>query len=153
MARRFGPTPCGIAAAALLLALTGCSAASAVANSNTTGGTVLLKGLSLTACTQSAAPLPGWKNCTGTVSLDITKTVSSGYVSVYFNYPDANSFYHGQVAVAQGAPGSVTVSVVNDYVAQCVASFPTTVDVYDGPESAQSAPSLASIKTTLNVHC
>lgn len=140
-----------IAFATALLVLAGCSGiASATGNSS---GTVLLKGWSFAGCAQSASPLPGWTNCTGTVTLDITKTVSSGYVSVYFNYPDASSFYHGQASVANGAPGMVTINVTNDYISACVTSYPTTVDVYDGPESASTSPQLASIQTTVKVTC
>jgi len=89
----------------------------------------------------------------GTVSLSITKTISSGFVSVNFNYPDGGAFYHGQLQVGSGIPGIVTVNVVNNYISHCVTSFATTVDVHNGPESAATAPLLISQPITLNVTC
>jgi hypothetical protein len=100
-------------------------------------------------CTISAAPLPGWRNCTGTVALAITKTISSGYVSVFFNYPDDGSFFHGDLPVGSGTPGNVIVNVANPYVSHCANGFTTTVDVYNGTQSAQSPPLLTSVPVTL----
>ncbi|HEY5220406.1 MAG TPA: hypothetical protein VIJ16_11390 [Gemmatimonadaceae bacterium] len=133
-----------------LFALIGCSG---IAAPGDTGGTVVLNGLTLSGCGPSASPLPGWTNCTGTVTLNITKTVSSGYVSVYFNYPDDGSFYHGQYQVSSGKPGSIVVPMINNYVSACVTTLATTIDVYDGPESSQTAPLLASIATTIHATC
>lgn len=101
----------------------------------------------------SASPLSGWRNCAGTVTLSITKKIPSGVVSVYFNYPDDGSFFHGQLQVGSGIPGTVTVNLVNDYISQCVTSFATTIDVYDGPQTSQTAPLLVSDPLTLNVTC
>jgi hypothetical protein len=132
-----------------VLAAIGCSSDSLTSPA----GSVRVTSWTLTGCPTSASPLPGWRNCTGTVNLSITKTIPSGVVSVYFNYPDNGAFYHGQLQVGSGIPGSVTVNVVNDYESSCVTSFATTVDVYDGPQTAQSAPLLVSQPITLNVTC
>jgi hypothetical protein len=133
----------------LLLAAVGCSSDSA------TGivGSVRVNSWVLSGCSVSASPLPGSRNCTGTVTLSITKSIPSGVVSVFFNYPDDGSFYHGQLQVGSGIPGTVTVNVVNDYEPACVTSFATTFDVYDGPETASSPPLLVSQPITLNVTC
>jgi hypothetical protein len=133
-----------------VVALGGCSASSLT---GADAGTVTLQSVQITGCPTSASPLPGWVNCTATVSLTVTTTVTSGYVSVYFNYPNSASFYHGQLQVSSRTPGSIVVPVVNDYVPSCVTSYATTVDVYDGPQSASSAPLLASFPLTLNVKC
>jgi hypothetical protein len=101
----------------------------------------------------SASPLSGWRNCAGTVTLTITKSIPSGVVSVYFNYPDDGSFFHGQLQVGSGVPGTVTVNLVNDYISNCVTSFATTIDVYDGPQTSQTAPLLVSHPLTLAVTC
>lgn len=116
-------------------------------------GSVRVTKWALTGCPTSASPLPGWVNCTGTVTLSITQTIPSGVVSVYFNYPDNGAFYHGQLQVGSGVPGTVTVNVVNDYESHCVTSLATTFDVYDGAQNAQSAPLLVSQPMTLNVTC
>jgi hypothetical protein len=135
----------------VLVALSGCSGAGSLTGAS--AGAVTLQSVSITGCPQSEAPLPGWVNCTATVSLNVTKTVSSGYVSVYFNYPDAGSFDHGQVQVSSSKSGNIVVPMVNDYVSVCVTSYATTVDVYDGPLSATMAPQLASFPMTLTVKC
>lgn len=131
-----------------LIGLVGCSGIT----SPGANGTVSLQSLKLSGCASSASPLPGWVNCSGSVTLNITKTVTSGYVSVYFNYPDAGSFYHGQIQVS-GQPGTIVVAMINDYVASCATSLQTSVGVYDGPESNSSAPLLANIPTTITATC
>lgn len=140
-----------VAAGGVALALAGCSALKALTDA--TSGTVTLQAVSITGCPTSAAPLPGWVNCTGTVSLDVTKAVTSGYVSVYFNYPNTSAFYEGELPVASGTPGDIVVPVLNAYVSACVTSYATTIDVYDGPTSDANATLLASFPTTLNVSC
>ncbi len=137
--------------AGMLLVLGGCSSLKSLTDA--TSGTVMLQAVSITGCPQSAAPLPGWVNCTGTVSLDVTKTVASGYVSVYFNYPNTDAFYEGQLQVSSSTPGNIVVPVLNPYVSVCVTSYSTTIDVYDGPTSDQNATLLASFPMTLNVTC
>ena len=134
-----------------LLAALACASDSATGTTQT--GSVKVTGWSLSVCPVSAAPLPGWRNCPSTVTLSITKTISSGIVSVFFNYPDNGSFYRGQLQVGAGIRGSVTVNVINDYLPRCIPTFATTIDVYNGPQSAQSAPLLVSNPTTLNVTC
>lgn len=113
-----------------------------------TAGTVVVNGATWS-CTTSANPLPGWRNCTGTVRLTITKRVPSGIVSAFYNFPDAGSFFHGQLSVGSGIPGTVTVNVTNEYVSRCVTPYSTTITVYDGPQSAQTAPVLATTNLTL----
>ena len=133
---------------AFLLAMAACSEPAGPA-----APTVYLTGIGWT-CATSAAPLPGWRNCTGTVSLDIRSTISSGYVSVYFNYPDAGAFFPGELLVGSGEPGRVTVNVVNEYVSHCTAgSYKYSIDVYNGRQSAQSAPLIATLPTTGTVNC
>ena len=134
---------------ALLVVLAGCSGITSPGSK----GTVTLQSLSLTGCAGSASPLPGWVNCSASVTLNVTKTVSSGYVSVYFNYPDAGSFYHGQVQVSAGAPGTIVVPMINEYVGSCATSLQTSVGVYDGPESNSSAPQMATIPTSITATC
>lgn len=138
---------------AIVAAVTTISGCSSSSLTGAGGGTVTLQSVQITGCPTSASPLPGWINCTATVSLTVTKTVTSGYVSVFFNYPNSGSFYHGQLQVSSSTPGSIVVPVVNEYVPSCVTSYATTVDVYDGPESASSAPLLGSFPLTLNVKC
>ena len=104
-------------------------------------------------CTISATPLPGWKNCTGTVDLNISIQIPSGYVSVYFNYPSTDSFFHGQAAVATtGITQAITVNLTNPYVSQCVSAYNTTVDVYNGSESARGAL-IVSVPVKLTSAC
>jgi len=105
-------------------------------------------------CTISASPLPGWKNCTGTVGLTISKTIQSGYVSVFFNYPTSGAFFHGELAVNSGGPAqTITINVVNQYVSHCVPTYLTSVDVYDGRQNAGQAPLLVSQPVTLSSNC
>ena len=106
----------------------------------------------LTGCPQSASPLPGWVNCTGTVTVSVTGAPSSGYLSVYMNYGSSGSFYHGSTSAASGTT-SYPIGVVNDYVPQCYTSLSTTVDVYDGPQSNANAPLITSIPVTINGTC
>lgn len=107
------------------------------------------------ACSISASPLPGWRNCTATASLNISRTIQSGYVSVFFNYPSSGAFFHGELAVnsSGGTAQTVTVNLVNDYVSQCVASYATRVDVYDGRQNAPQAPLIVSVPVTLTSTC
>jgi hypothetical protein len=116
-------------------------------------GTVAVGQLSWT-CTISATPLPGWRNCTATVGLTISKAIQSGYVSVFFNFPDGGAFFHGELAVAAGSgTKTVTVNLVNEYVSHCVTSYATKVDVYDGRQNAGQAPLLVSVPITLTSSC
>jgi len=93
----------------------------------------------------SASPLPGWRNCRGTVTATINTTNQSGYVSVFFNYPNSGAFYHGDVRVAAGsAPGQVGINIVNDYVSNFVFPYDTTVTFYDAPQGAGSGPVIGS---------
>ena len=106
------------------------------------------------ACTISASPLPGWRNCTATVALTISKTIQSGYVAVFFNYPSSGAFFHGDLAVNSGGPTqSVTVNLINEYVSQCVTSYATKVDVYDGRQNAAQPPLIVSVPVTLVSTC
>ncbi len=106
------------------------------------------------ACSISATPLPGWRNCTATVILNISRPIQSGFVSVFFNYPSSGAFFHGELAVTSGGTlRTVTVNLVNEYVSQCVASYATRVDVYDGRQNATQAPLLVSTPVTLTSVC
>jgi len=130
-----------------VLAVSACSSPTQASDSSPTGTVTV--GAVTWSCTISASPLPGWRNCTGTVALTITKTISSGYVSVFYDYPTSGAFFHGELQVGSGTPGAVIVNVVNEYVSQCANPYTTTVDVYDGRQSAQTAPVLASVPVTL----
>jgi hypothetical protein len=135
-----------------LLAAVGCGGGTSVTSPSTIGS-VSATQVSLTKCQTPAAPLPGWLNCPGTITLSITETISSGTVSVYMNYL-GNSFFHGQLAVGAGIPGSVSVPVNDDYVSNCTAGpLSTTVDVYNGPSTNPTAPKLSSTPFTLNITC
>lgn len=105
-------------------------------------------------CSISADPLPGWRNCTATVSLTISSVITSGYVSVFFNYPTSGAFFHGELAVASsGVLQTVTVNLVNEYVSHCVPSYQTSINVYDGRQNAAQAPLLVSEPMTITSTC
>jgi hypothetical protein len=55
--------------------------------------------------------------------------------------------------VGSGIPGTITVSVINNYVSKCVTSYATTIDVYDAPQNAGSGPRLVSKPITLALTC
>jgi len=121
-----------------------------------TGG-ITKVGVSLSAC-QPAPPasgLPGFINCLGTVSLTLTRIVQSGYVSAFIAYtPGGGSFYHGDVAVRAGAaPGDIVINIRNEYIPQCLALTSITVDVYDGPQGAGTAPLIASLPLPFTSNC
>ena len=137
-----------------ILAGTACTPSSPTDSDSTPAvPAVTINSYSLNACTSSASPLPGWRNCQGTVTLTVNKAVTSGYVSVFFSYPDSGTFYHGDLQVGSGVPGRVVINVVNNYVSHCVTSYATTFEVYDGPQSAGSAPLLLSHPQTLSITC
>jgi hypothetical protein len=94
-------------------------------------------------CAASASPLPGFRTCSVEVAIVITKAVSSGTVSVYFNYPGAGSFYHGEISGLAGVTGSRTLTLTNSYVSSCPA-IRTTVDIYEGPQSSNSSNLLST---------
>ena len=105
-------------------------------------------------CTISASPLPGWKDCAGTVTLTISRTIQSGYVSVFLDYPTTSSFFHGELAINSGGPAqTVMVPIINEYVAQCVMTYLTQVNVHDGRQSDTQAPLLLSLPVTLTSVC
>jgi len=129
------------------LTLAGCAGADATGPASVS---VSVSRVQLTGCPKSASPLPGWVNCTGTVSLTVSKPPSTGYISVYFDYGSTGTFYHGQAAIASGTQ-AYTVNVVADYVPQCYTSVATSVDVYDGTTS--TAPLIVSVPMTLTGSC
>jgi hypothetical protein len=84
-------------------------------------------------CTTPAkAGLPGWIDCAGTVNLKVNRPVSSGFVTVTFDYPDGGSFFHGGLEVDTNI-GTFPVPVINTYISHCVTPFAATVVVRDGP--------------------
>jgi|GEM_PF-6669908 len=118
-------------------------------------GVVVVQNVSWS-CTISASPLPGWRNCAGTVTLSISRRITTSFVSVYFDFPTNGAFFHGELSVihdGRSLAKVVTVNLVNEYVSRCVASYPTTVNVYDGRQSAPSAPLLVSTPLTLSSNC
>jgi hypothetical protein len=139
-----------LAAAAVLAPLAGCSVFSAPNANNT----VVITGLYFVACASSASPQPGWNDCPATIYLYVSKTVTTGYVSVSFQYPESGSCFHGEKQVLAGAgAGDIVVGLKNPYVSKCVASYPTTVNVYDGHDGDASARQLASLKFTVLRSC
>jgi PKD repeat protein len=124
--------------------------ATVTVTSGTTGGDSVLA-LQFSKCQGSASPLPGWKNCPGVAKISITQPVSSGWISVFFNYPDDGSFYHGDLQIGS-ATGTFLVSVINEYESFCPASFNTIVDVYDAPSSSGSGPHLVSQPFVITNH-
>ena len=68
---------------------TACSSSTTTEPSATDGG-VYVNGYAFQSCASSASPLPGWRSCQGTVRLIINRALSSGYVSVFFNYPTSS---------------------------------------------------------------
>lgn len=103
----------------------------------TIAGSVALVGGFQSQCDRSADPLPGWLNCRGTIRLNVTATIRSGYVSAFMAFPDSGSFFHGETRVTAGtSPGTIDVAVVNNYVPRCpTIPYDTTINVYDGPQS------------------
>lgn len=134
--------------AAAVLALIGCGISTTV-----DPGTVQFESFAFAGCDLPGDPLPGWRDCHATVSLTVTKTVRSGYVTVIINYPDDGSFYHGSYVTTSSKPGHFTYSIKNQYISHCVTSYATQADVYDGPDGAQTATLLASIPLTLHATC
>lgn len=115
-------------------------------------GTIALEKVTWS-CTISASPLPGWRGCTGTVVVNISRPVPSGFVSAFFNYPTAGAFFRGELSVGTSStPRSVTINVTNDYVSHCVASFPSSVDLYDGRLSG-GATLIVRIPITITGNC
>jgi hypothetical protein len=110
---------------------------------SSSGTGVAYFGYNHASCAASASPLPGYRTCSVTAAITFTKGTPSGTVSVYFNYPDGGSFYHGQASVPTGFKGSVDVVLTNTYVSSCP-NIRTTVDIYDGPQSASGGALLQS---------
>jgi hypothetical protein len=102
-----------------------------------------------------ASGLPGFRNCTGTVSATVTKIVTSGYVSIFFAYtPGGGSFYHGEVRVTPGAaPGDIVIPVRMEYAPACVSPPTLTMTLRDGPQSANTAPVLATLVVGFRSAC
>lgn len=116
-------------------------------------GVTTLSSFNFGVCDRSATPLPGWTSCHASVKLNVGQKSSAGVISVYVNYPDDGSFYHGALNLS-GLPspaGTVTVQLTNDYVSHCVTSFATTADVYDGASS--NATLMQSIPFTIKATC
>jgi len=121
------------------LSLTGCSGITGTDGA----GEASYFGYRAASCAASASPLPGFRTCSVIAAITITKALPSGTVSVYFNYPDGGSFYHGEVSGLAGFTGTKEVTLTNSYVSSCP-SLRTTVDVYDGPQSSQNSKMLKS---------
>jgi hypothetical protein len=107
-------------------------------------------------CSLSASPLPGWKACPGTVALTISKPIQSGYVAVIIYYPSLGAWFRGELAInSAGLAQTVTVSLVNDYVPYCLATYESSVNVYDGRMALTQgqAPLLVSKPFTITSNC
>ena len=116
------------------------------------GGKVTYFGYRDAKCAASATPLPGFRTCSVIVAVQIAKSVSSGTISVYFNYPGGGSFYHGQLSGLAGATGTREITLNNEYVSSCP-QIQSTVDIYDGPQSDRNAPLLQSISAKIGPMC
>ena len=116
--------------------------------------TVAVTLFDLVSCAQSAAPKPGWNTCKASMGLFVSMTVTSGYVSAYVEYPEAGAYYHGETQVQPGTkPGDITIDLVNPYVSKCEASYPTTVQVFDGRDGDQNARLLKKVPFTIQATC
>ena len=103
-------------------------------------------------CASSASPLPGYRTCSVVVAVTIHSKVSSGTISVFFNYPDQGSFYHGELSGLTGFTGTKEITLTNGYVSSCP-KIQTSVEIYDGPQSAQVAPLLLSLPAQVGPLC
>jgi hypothetical protein len=122
-------------------------------DSTASKGVTTLTAFTFAPCDRSASPLPGWTGCHASIQLNVGQKSSAGVISVYVNYPDAGSFYHGALNLVglPSPPGAVSVQLVNDYLSHCVTSFVTTADVYDG--TSQNATLMQSIPFTIKATC
>ena len=105
------------------------------------GGKVEYVGYRAVSCAASASPLPGFRTCSLIVAVTITQALSSGTVSVYFNYPNEGSFYQGELTGLSGFTGTKEVTLKNGYVSSCP-KVQTLVDIYDGPRTSQTGTRL-----------
>ena len=116
--------------------------------------TVAVTQLNLAACASPATPpATGWINCGGAVALYVTMTVNSGYVAVQMQYPESGSLYSGEQPVTSSQPGDLVVQLNNPHLTKCVASYATTVNVYDGRLSDANARLLKSVPYTIKNAC
>ena len=74
--------------------------------------------------------LPGASGCKGTVTLALTKTVSSGYILVDVPYGTGGDSWHGAINVKPGQT-TATVPVTLDYSSVCYLAPTLRVNVYD----------------------
>ena len=116
------------------------------------GGKATYFGYRAATCASAATPLPGYRNCTISVAVRITKALTSGTVAVLFSYPGGGSFYRGQLSGLAGFVGTKELTLSNNYVSSCP-SIQTTVDVYDGPLSEPNAPLLHSVTAKIGPLC
>jgi murein DD-endopeptidase MepM/ murein hydrolase activator NlpD len=109
----------------------------------------------LTGCERSAAPLPGWRNCRGTVEATVNGLVPSGNLTAYFGFPDSVSVYQGTLAVpSDRAPGTVRIDVLNSYLPNCPAlPYVMNVTVRDGRQADPSLPLVATAPITVTTPC
>jgi hypothetical protein len=107
----------------------------------------------LTGCSGSADPLPGWRNCTGRVTMDVDADIRTGWIQVVFAFPTAGSFYQGAVQVTPGRiRGNVSVDVKNGYVSSCPSTYASSIGVSDGRQGIDTGfTRFASVPITL--HC
>jgi hypothetical protein len=138
-----------------LLAAAGASLAGCAALANPhADNTVVVTQLNLASCQSPAAPpATGWINCGGAVALYETMTITSGWVSVHMVYPEPGSEYSGEQAVDRTQPGDMVVQLNNPHLTKCVASYPTTIDVYDGRVNDANARLLKKLSFTVRNSC
>jgi hypothetical protein len=106
-------------------------------------------------CSRSPGGITGI-TCTGSVGLNVTKVVTSGFVSVFWSYTsDGGSFFRGQTTVPAGSrPGTISVPVTNSFSSTCVSgAYQRVISVSDGPTSNSTAPVLGRVTVNLNGNC
>jgi hypothetical protein len=63
------------------------------------------------------------------------------------------SEYSGEQAVDRTQPGDMVVQLNNPHLTKCVASYPTTIDVYDGRVNDANARLLKKLSFTVRNSC
>jgi len=91
-------------------------------------------------------------NCSGQMTLTITKTVSTKILTVSMGYGSGN-FFHGGANLTSTVPGPITFTMTMQAPADsCLTSFATTISVYDGPPNGPSTL-LATIPQSYTATC
>ncbi len=137
-------------AAVSVAVLAGCQVLTSPSSQNA----VVITGWSFIGCAAATDTLPGQHDCTAELYVYVSLVDTSGYVSASVAYPDQNSYYTGEVQVAPNLPpGDLALFLTNPYVAKCVSSYPTHINLYDGSLTGGGARLLKSVAFTLRHGC